>query len=123
MVTTLTTSHCLPEYDVDDPKCKRPRFSWTGDVAFSGYSELICCRGRIGRFAETIKRVWREAPTEQKAGAVTKPLLARLAERDDYREIVASVIEDVESLLGLAVTRAASLRRSLRASLQEDPGS
>lgn len=63
--------------------------------------------------AETIGRVWRDAPTELQAEAVTTHLLAQLANRPDHLSIVESLIQDVESLLGLALTRAESLRRTL----------
>jgi tetratricopeptide (TPR) repeat protein len=64
--------------------------------------------------AESLMRIWREAPSEDHARAVTAALLSHLADRQDHARILRTIMDNVDALLGLAVTRAASLRDVLK---------
>lgn len=64
-----------------------------------------------GIVQDTISRVWREAPSEEHARAITARLLSHLADRPDHVEISQSLLDNVDSLLGLAIARAGSLRQ------------
>lgn len=68
--------------------------------------------------AESIMRIWREAPTEEHARAVTAVLLANLADRQDYPRIVKTIKTNVDSLLGLAAARAPALHDVLETLLR-----
>lgn len=75
--------------------------------------------GALRITVQTIARVWREAPTEEHARAITARLLSHLADRQDYRTIIRFLITNVDSLLGLALTRTDPLRQILQAFLQD----
>jgi hypothetical protein len=62
--------------------------------------------------------IWREAPTEEHARAVTVRLLAHLADRQDYGRVVRIVKDNADSLLGLAAVRAPALRDALETFLR-----
>ncbi|MCP4548014.1 MAG: hypothetical protein GY835_16235 [bacterium] len=68
--------------------------------------------------AETVARIWQESPTEEHARLVTARLLAHLADRDDHKDIARFLVANMDSLLGLALTREDGLRQVLRMFLQ-----
>jgi hypothetical protein len=64
----------------------------------------------LGMTMQTLGLVWRQAPTVEHARAITAMLLTHLADREDHRKILRILVEEANSLLGLAVTRVAPFR-------------
>ncbi len=69
-----------------------------------------------GIVLETVSRLWREAPSAGHARAITARLLAYLANRSDHAEIVQTLSDNIDGMLGLAIARKPALRNVIAAS-------
>ncbi len=67
----------------------------------------------LAHSAQTLAGVWQQAPTEEHARLITARMLVHLRERDDHEEIVPFLLSNLDSLLGLALTRENALRSTL----------